>query len=153
MKHHLLLSLFFVTFIGYCQPKRIVFNYDTAGNQTKRVICLTCSARIVNDTIQTPKTIETLTKEDLIKDDNYDQISYYPNPVLEELYVKWTNDDKSYVAKIELYNMSGQILKSFSDLRRTEMTAISFNSYPQGLYHVILIYNNGEKRTLKVVKK
>lgn len=149
MKHHLLFSFLFFTFIGNSQ-QRIIFSYDSAGNQTNRVICL-CGSRIANDTIQT-KTIETLTNEDLIKDEIYDQISYYPNPVLDELYVKWNNSDKSYVIKIELYNMNGQSLKSYSDLSRTQITTIPFHNYPNGMYHVVLIYNNGEKKTLKVVK-
>lgn len=149
MKNCILL-FFLLTLMGAQSQTRISFTYDSAGNQTQRIICTSCPSRISNDSI---KTLETLTESDLIKDDLYDQISYYPNPVREELYVKWVNDNKTFVASIELYSMSGQLIKRYSNLRVTNMATITFQDYPQGFYNLILIYADGEKKTLKIVKK
>jgi hypothetical protein len=132
------------------QTTSIEFTYDAAGNQTKREICFGCSGRMSNQPI---KTAETLTEDDLIKDDLYDQISYYPNPVKEELYVKWVNTETHSVHSIELYALSGQFIKDYKNLKGIDMTTIAFENYPQGFYNLVLIYSNGEKKTLKIVKK
>lgn len=73
------------TISSYSQNK-ILFEYDTAGNQIQRVLCINCEpgrGRIA----QNKKEITELTSEDLIKTYPGDLISYYPNPVKEELYL------------------------------------------------------------------
>jgi hypothetical protein len=151
MKHFYLFTLLlFVAYTSFGQT-RVSFDYDNSGNQTHRWICVSCGARIANDTII--KTIETLTESDMIKDEQNTQISYYPNPVVEELYVKWINDDGNFVSSIELYSMAGQRMKSYDHLERTDTAVISFQNYPQGFYNLILVYAKGEKKMLKIVKK
>lgn len=149
MKNHFTIFLLFVLTTTYSQ-QAITFTYDNAGNQTERVVCANCAGRVVKDSI---KTMETITENDLIKDDLYKDISYYPNPVKEELYIKWQKDQGSIVTGIEVYSMTGQLMKKTSDLQKVDMTAIEFQSYPQGFYNVVLLSNNGEKKTLKIVKK
>ena len=107
MKRTLLFLLLFLSSLSFGQ--KIAFNYDDAGNQIQRYICTSCHSRKTNDTDY--KTPESLTDKDLIKDDLYGQISYYPNPVKEELYVKWHNKVDNQVTKIELYSISGQLVK------------------------------------------
>lgn len=131
--------------------KRIKFTYDSAGNQTQRYICITgCTAKMANDSIY--KTEKTLVEEDLIEDIEYEQIKYYPNPVLEELYVKWPNTIDKYVSKIELYSLNGQLLKQFDNIKNQNTISVSFYNYPEGYYNLLLIYSNGERKTLKIVK-
>jgi hypothetical protein len=139
--------------LSHAQPKRIQFSYDTAGNQIQRMICMPCDARVANDTIATIKTPETLTESDLIRDNLYKQISYYPNPVRQELYVKWVNEKANFVTEIELYSMSGQSVKKYKNLNQTDMATIAFQDYPQGFYNLVLVYSDGEKKTLKIVKQ
>lgn len=80
-------------------------------------------------------------------------MSYYPNPVREELYVKWKIETTKTVKSIEVYSMSGQILSSYSNLESTDITSVAFQSYPMGIYNLMLVYSNGETKTLKIVKK
>lgn len=145
MKKNLIFLLVFWCFLGNAQ--RIKFNYDSAGNQTKRFICL-CAAKTDNDSIY--KTPETITENDLIKDDI---ISYYPNPVREELYLKWSLVQENYVSMIEVYSMTGQLMKNYSNLKELDKTAITFHDYPDGFYNLIMVYGNGDRKTLKIVKK
>ena len=149
MKRTLLFLLLFLSSLSFGQ--KIAFNYDDAGNQIQRYICTSCHSRKTNDTDY--KTPESLTDKDLIKDDLYGQISYYPNPVKEELYVKWHNKVDNQVTKIELYSISGQLVKYISDLRNSELATIGFQPYPEGYYNLILVYSNGDRKTLKIIKK
>lgn len=152
MKKMLLFPLLFIFNLSFGQvADRIKFTYDDAGNQTRRYICLGCQSRKAKDTIY--KTPESLTENDFLKDDLYSHISYYPNPVREELYVKWQNTTDIQVSKIELYSMSGQFVKNIADIRDSELATIEFQPYPEGFYNLILVYSNGDKKTLRIVKK
>ncbi|SHI71181.1 T9SS type A sorting domain-containing protein [Flavobacterium terrae] len=146
--------LFLFLLIGsnaYSQtPKRIKFVYDSAGNQTQRYICLCLSAKNANDSIY--KTEETLVEEDMIQDAEYEQIKYYPNPVLEELYIKWPNTNERKVISIDLFSLNGQLLKRYENLISQNNMKIDFYKYPEGFYNVLLIYENGENKSLKVLK-
>ena len=129
---------------------RIKFEYDSAGNQTRRYVCL-CGAKIANDTII--KTKETLVDKDMIQDSEYEQLSYYPNPVLEELYIKWSDKTNNPIVEMQLYSMSGQLLQTKKNIKQGDLTSIAFHNYATGIYNLILIRLNGERKSLKIVKE
>ena len=140
-----------LAFSSYSQNK-LLFEYDTAGNQIKRSICINCLNRNAI-TPDKPKEIPMLEAKDLIKSEPEDTFSYYPNPVKEELYIKWEllNDNK--VTEIQLYSLSGQMLKSIPKLENQNSESITFQEYPSGIYSVLIIYSNGEQKTLKIIKQ
>lgn len=129
---------------------RIRFNYDDEGNQIERIICVGCNARTAKDSTITS---ENITESDMEKDLLYHQISYYPNPVKEELYIKWVNDGDNYVLSLELFSQTGQSITKYVNLKGKETATVPFLNYPSGFYNIVLLYNNGEKKTLKIVKK
>ncbi len=146
MKKTLTILLLFVFTLSFGQTQRIVFNYDDAGNQTRRYICLSgCAAKNANY-----KDESTVTQNDMLEEN---KVLYYPNPVLEELYVKWKNTAESQVTSVELYSMNGQQLNKITDVKDNELTKIGFTDYPTGYYIVVLVYSNGEKKDLKIVKQ
>ena len=99
------------------------------------------------------KEITALQEEDLQKFSPDDVISYYPNPVKEELYLKWELVEDNNVSSIQVYGLNGQILQSFSNLEKVNNKNIAFQSYPTGVYAVILFYKNGEQKSIKMIKK
>jgi hypothetical protein len=151
MKQKFLLLLSLIAISSNAQNKdRIKFMYDAAGNQTRREIKINTTSRMSKDTIY--KTPETLTPEDLIADGEYTDIKYYPNPVLEELYVNWSNSNTKYITRIELYSINGQLVLQDSDLKKDQNTIVPFRNLPEGYYTLLLLYNNGERKTLKIIK-
>lgn len=148
MKNKITFLMLFIIGFSFGQSPvipRIKFTYDTAGNQTRRYICTSCAAK---NTVY--KNEETLKDADLLEEN---KVFYYPNPVLEELYVKWKNTDDSQVTSVELYSMNGQQLKKITEVKDSELVKISFMDYPTGYYIVVLVYSNGEKKDLKIVKQ
>jgi hypothetical protein len=139
----LLLLVLLVTTVSNAQ-KRIKFDYDTTGNQTERVICPNCGAKVSNEN---PK------EEDFIKNEISSSIDYYPNPVKEELYLKWTNKLDANIEAIELSSISGQLLKKSTEMQDKKDTSITFSEYPQGMYVLVFIYTNGERESIKIVKQ
>lgn len=49
--------------------------------------------------------------------------------------------------------MAGQLVSSKQKLQDSDNTTVEFQNLAQGIYNVILVYNNGEKKVLKVIKK
>lgn len=133
---------------------RITFAYDNAGNQLNRVLCLSgCTSKLSKSSKETIKDIDAITEEDLKKFSAEDVISYYPNPVKEELYLKWQFAENNYVSSIVIYGINGQVLKTFSKTENINTQNISFQSYPSGVYMVALVYANGEQKTIKIIKQ
>lgn len=128
--------------------QKISFGYDLAGNQIFRQLCVTC--KYGKDE---PKEIIALTEEDLQKFSPDDVLSYYPNPVKEELYLRWELIQDNFVSSIQVYNMNGKILNSYSNLDKVNNQNIPFQSYPAGVYAVVLFYNNGEQKFIKIIKQ
>jgi Secretion system C-terminal sorting domain len=73
--------------------------------------------------------------------------------VQSELYIKWTNSEANAVEQIELYNMNGQLMRRFENLKNEENTVVNFESYPSGYYILNLTYSNGEVKDLRIIKK
>lgn len=148
MKKELLFVLLLFSFITSAQQK-LTFSYDTAGNQITRTLCLTCNSKPAKEI----KEIEALIEEDLLKFSEEDVISYYPNPVREELYLTWQITEGNYVASIQVFSMAGQLLKQYSATSKINNQNIPFQDYPSGIYAVLLNYNNGEEKTIKIIKQ
>lgn len=127
--------------------QKLHFDYDVAGNQTMRRLCINCPS---NRQIATAKTV---TKQDMIKSSVSDKINYYPNPVLEELYISWELVDDKMITEINLYSLSGATLQTIKMPEADSVLTVPFGNYPSGLYIVVLTYNDGKNKSIKVEKK
>lgn len=145
----LFLAVSALLFQIYCHgQEKISFQYDSSGNQIVReLICITCE-----DPAGRIKNSDEITESDFTTS-IYDQVKYYPNPVLETLYIQWQNKENNAVTSIEVYSMTGQLVTSKQNLVKEVTSAIEFQNLSQGLYNVVLVYTTGEKKVLKVVKK
>jgi len=142
-------SLFITSLCSFGQTiDHIVFEYDIAGNQVKRYVIDVTPGR---DGIIKGKDLDSLVDSDLLKSDLYNDVRYYPNPVVEELFVKWDNSI-NVVENLEVYNISGQLMKSYKTSIDSNEIIVSFINYPSGMYTLVLNYSNGERKTLKIVK-
>lgn len=152
MKKNLIILLVFYACTCICQAQdKITFSYDDAGNQIQRVLCLNCLTSKMAE--KKTKEITALEDEDLKKFYPEDVISYYPNPVREELYLQWELIEGNYVTSIQLYDLNGRVLQSFSNLNQKNSQNIAFQSYPIGMYAVVLFYKSGEQKSIKIIKK
>lgn len=151
MKKIITLILFGITIFSNAQQK-ITFNYDSAGNQILRQLCLS-GCDLLGKPEKEVKEIETLVDEDLLKFSQEDVISYYPNPVKEELYIKWELKDDNYVNSIQVFNLTGQLLRTYQPTVRNDSQNIAFQDYPTGIYAVMLYYSNGDQKSIKIIKR
>ncbi|QLC67021.1 T9SS type A sorting domain-containing protein [Flavobacterium sp. LPB0248] len=148
MQKILLLIFLHCCFFSLAQTK-LNFNYDQAGNQITRTLCINCSAKSAKDIVEP----EALTENDLQKFSAEDVISYYPNPVREELYLQWELTHDNYVASVHVYSITGQVLRTFQPNSNTNNLSIPFQQYSAGVYLVLLSYKNGGEKSIKIIKK
>lgn len=140
----LIFLLHFLLSISSNAQSKINFTFDSSGNQINRVVVL---ARAENTVY---KSAENLTPLDYSK---IGKILYYPNPVKDELYLSWVNENNNPIENIIVYNINGQLIKSYVDLKSIENTTVDFQSCSEGLYSVKVSYQNGEEEVLKIIKK
>jgi Secretion system C-terminal sorting domain len=145
----ILTTIVFLITIGSLAQNKLLFEYDKAGNQVKRELCINCNPLLG----KALKEIAEIQTEDLVKFTPQDVLSYYPNPVKEELYLQWELSEINSVSKIEVYTLSGQLLKSYTALENKKSQNIPFSSLPQGIYNLRLIYTNAEVKAIKIIKE
>lgn len=151
MKKFILLLFLGLSLFARSQAvNKIIFEYDAAGNQVKRELCLSCNS--ANYRAAAPKEVIAIQEEDLQKFAPNDLISYYPNPVKEELYLKWELVADKVVTTIQLYDLNGRVLQNYANFDRANALNIPFFNYPTGVYLVVLEYNDGEQKTIKIQK-
>lgn len=142
--------LFLFTTCIHAQTK-VLFKYDDAGNQEKREICFGNCVEDEGRPGKQDKPIAEIEEEDYIV--NSDNISFYPNPVREELYVKWQLIDDKTVQRFDIYSMGGQLLYSVTTSNKENTHSFPFSNYAEGQYLLVMHLSNGEQETLKIIKK
>ncbi len=148
MKHIFFFFFIFLMSIVSKAQDKIIFEYDLAGNQVVRRFCTSC--KFSNGDI---KDIEEITEQDLIKSFPEDIISYYPNPVKDELYIKWEIINDNVVKEIQLFDVNGKLLSTINNLENTNNTNLQFSVLPANIYLLLLVYKNGEIKSIKIVKE
>jgi hypothetical protein len=150
MKKIITLCLVFISVLGYAQVK-LTFEYDAAGNQIVRKICANCT--VSRNANETAKEFSKLKEKDLEKFFPQDVISYYPNPVKEELYLKWDIINNNKVSEIQVYTITGQLVRSYAKLDNQNNFVMAFQSYPEGIYTLLLLYTDGDQKSIKIIKQ
>ncbi len=128
---------------------KLNFNYDGAGNQISRTLCINCSSKSVQDVVEPAM----ITDNDLEKFLPEDVISYHPNPVREELYLQWELTQDNFVVSVNLYSVAGQSLQRYHLNNSSNNLTIPFQQYSAGVYLVLLSYKNGGEKSIKIIKK
>jgi len=144
------ISILFISFSFTANSQaKLTFSYDAAGNQISRILCINCTSKAVKEV----KEIEAITQDDLLQFSEKDFISYYPNPVREELYLQWQLVNDNYVTSIHIYSMTGQVLKTYQQNGQDNSLTLPFQAYPSGVYIVLLSYRDGGEKSIKIIKQ
>lgn len=147
---------FTILLFGFClmvkAQDKVAFAYDTAGNQITRSLCINCLTS--KPAKETPDP-ELPAEEDLLKFSPEDVFSYYPNPVKEQLYLSWPGSENSpVITSIQVVNINGQILETIpSGSLRGNGQNVSFSLYPRGVYILSITYQNGDQKSIKIIKQ
>lgn len=140
---------------------RLQITYDDSGNQVLRELRQMPPAKQLrdHDALQDypedtpPQALATI--PDILDPEDPEApyiITYYPNPVKDELFVQWPEDPYRVVSRLDLYSPSGQHLRSFANPSGQYHQTVSFFYVPPGVYPLVLSYTNGQIKTIKIIK-
>ncbi len=146
MKKIVIYLVLLFNLISFSQ-NRVSFQYDDAGNQIRRVMCINCNARLAQEKNQEEQ------KEIIYTQFQEDKINYYPNPVKEILFINWELINENNVSEIVVFNLSGQQVRKISDLNSLKNTEISFFDLPTGTYILNIYQTNKQIKTIKILKQ
>ncbi len=149
-----LMGLLFSGLSSFCQE--LTFEYDAAGNQTKRQwICINCTS--AKAAVLATTKAEQLKQSAFEKDSLVNLISRkliaYPNPLVETLYLKWEATDQSFLKAIQVFTMNGIKVHAQNLAVQERETAINFSNYVPGIYLVRALYSDNRQEVIKVIKR
>ena len=138
------------------QEPEIVFEYDAAGNQTKREwICINCTPEQIASI--SPKKIEALDKSLLAKEpdpaSSIRSFKAFPNPVTETLQIEWITDNGSFIRSLEVFSLNGIRMFHGNYTAQQKSASISFLEMIPGGYILRALYSDGKKEALKIIKQ
>ncbi len=128
----------------------LFFSYDLEGNQIERKFVQYFK---IGSGTNVPKEITVIKEENIQEIPADNLISYYPNPVKDELYLQWELVQDNAVESINIYDLNGHLLQSYFNGTRANYQTISFLNYPTGVYAVVLLYSNGKQKSIKIIKQ
>jgi hypothetical protein len=78
----------------------------------------------------------------------------WPNPVQEQLFVT-IKAERSGIATIQVYNSSGKLVKKQNSALQpgNNQLAVNMHVLPVGYYHVEVVWNDGMRKAISVLKK
>ena len=135
-------------------PDKIIFDYDSSGNQIFRGIVIEFSRTAfmeggysfekegVEETNRTPEK----------KGYSSSRLTYYPNPVRDVLNIEWDDNFKK-VDYIVVNTPNGQRLVVVPNLSESISTSLDFVDLPTGVYYLTVVYMDRTEEIIKVIKK
>lgn len=136
---------------------KVLFKYDAAGNQIQRELCINCplgTGRFAQkEEIGKEKNKEI---EEIVEEKNKEiegTISFYPNPASEELNVEWNFQEHIKISSLLVYTIQGKLVMQYDKLHEKTFLKIPFSSLSAGTYLVVYSMANGEKKSIKILKK
>ena len=138
MKKNLLVILFVWAAALYAQEDHppLYFEYDASGNQIiSALVCVNCP------------------EAEPAEQHRLDAITYYPNPVKEQLVLTWEHTANDRVTAVTVYPLSGRQVIAHQGLNRDTRLSLSFAKLPAGVYLVAVRSSNGTTNTFKIIKK
>jgi len=124
-----------------CFSQNYYYDYDGSGNRTLRTIALSKSTRSSDDTKKTKEYMEKI--ENL-------EISLFPNPTSGEITVKLKNLDVATSSAIYLFDNTGRLLESRTELHEENLFDLS--GFSRGIYFM-RIFAGKHKIEWKIVKE
>lgn len=129
---------------------KLVFSFDTAGNQTMRDrICIGCSQARAQET---DNVVEDSVATELSEDLFQPELVAYPNPVTDILHVSWINQPSKVVKQLALFSGDNRELFRHQFSKVQNEKDLSFSSYAAGLYFLIVQFEDGKTQSFKIIK-
>jgi len=144
-------SFFLISISGFSQSK-IIFSYDTTGNQLNRIYCEN------GDCIGKKQTEQEQENSDVVEESStrleaFDEsVSIFPNPTEDLVTITWNLKYSKEVSQIMLVDILTKI-HSIPHQSGENKIHIDFYNWPSGLYIVRILLHDGNIISKKIIKQ
>ncbi|MFY1045059.1 hypothetical protein [Chryseobacterium sp. GP-SGM7] len=137
----------FLLVCSYSFAQTVIFEYDEAGNQVLRGLCIGCKS---SNKTSIPLESKPLT----ILEEVTNNIKVAPVPVKTNLTIFWDSKVKDYINRIELLAYNDVRILSFFNIKNTSNNSCIFNmeSYSYGVYYLKFYLSDGSIYTKTITK-
>ncbi|WP_176328533.1 MULTISPECIES: T9SS type A sorting domain-containing protein [Arenibacter] len=80
------------------------------------------------------------------------EMTAYPNPVTEILFVEWFPNERLKPKEIQVFTVDGRLMNTIPINTVRGEQPVYFNDSPPGLYLLKVLFENGERQTIRIVK-
>ncbi len=124
---------------------KLIFTYDTAGNQIQYKYCEG------SDCDENKSTVEETIAEVPLEEINTASFSVYPNPAHDRIFAKWDQNTDQKLQRVEIVDMMGKLLSG--ELIATNQGAeLTLEILPAGIYFVRFLFDDTTVITKKILK-
>ncbi|SHJ56101.1 Por secretion system C-terminal sorting domain-containing protein [Arenibacter nanhaiticus] len=151
MKTFLLTLVCIAVTLNVFAQQKLKFTYDMAGNQILRDrVCLTCLKAVMPQNLDSlfVDSIDELGLTDILDF----EMTAYPNPVTEILFVEWFPNERLKPKEIQVFTVDGRLMNTIPINTVRGEQPVYFNDSPPGLYLLKVLFENGERQTIRIVK-
>lgn len=143
------LLFFFGTLSIYAQ-KEYCFQYDSAGNQRRALLCLNATDEATDEEIfdELPDNLESLNS-----DNSKVQLYGVPNPATDQIGVYWQHSENGTLTHLAIFTFNGQLMQQIDNLPPTEPYHINISTWSAGYYFMVATFSDGSKKIFKIIKK
>lgn len=140
--------------LGLALTNKLVFIYDTAGNQKTRRAPNNTSGPAALKAKLTDDTIESIGEEESLDDTVFldESIIIYPNPTSGNLNMAWNSDYNFLIKDILVSDMGGRQI-SIEYNKGAREAYVDLTRYPVGVYLVNFILTDGRNIQKKIIKR
>lgn len=151
MKKFLFVLPLLCSLSAFAQEEPLQFQYDAAGNQTvSQLICINCPGEPqAGGGGETPGAETPI----ILSEKTLNQLTYYPNPVTEELTLLWKNNPHRRITSVSVYTLGGKRVHYASPLNLQENLVLSFSALAPGMYEIVALTSDGKTEAFKILKK
>ena len=142
--------LFFFGTLSIYAQKEYCFQYDSAGNQRRALLCLNATDEATDEEIfdELPDNLKSSNS-----DNSKVQLYGVPNPATDQIGVYWQHSENGTLTHLAIFTLNGQLIQQIDNLPPTEPYHINISTWSAGYYFMVATFSDGSKKIFKIVKK
>ncbi|MFJ1431423.1 T9SS type A sorting domain-containing protein [Capnocytophaga canimorsus] len=155
MKTNVLIAFLLFSFCTCYAQKQLCFSYDSSGNQTNAIICLHHANTSSSD--RTLPQVEEEENADIFKREEFLEdiiLKAAPNPTDGNLTIFWHHYKGKGLIRLFISSADLRILYDNTFINSSsEHIELNVHSYIPGIYYLVGIFEDGTKKTFRIIKK
>ncbi len=108
---------------------------------------------ILNRSNSAVSTMSNLNMPKLNNEEETQNLSVYPNPASDRLYVNLPYNENISVTKVAVYNVFGQLIHTFNNLEESTYMELNTADLNNGIYFVVAYTSDGKQHNAKFIKE